>query len=459
MIQQEPVSDASFTSGGESLLSGVKRALGLSVEGKYRNVAEILTILTAIVLLYFLVLSSPFDFDSYWLGSWAVRDGTPMRMYSTINEPNVRGEYNLANQSPEWRDLAVRHIPVPRRMWGYIYPSPCAVLFLPFTFLPYRVAIVLWRVLNVGVYIVGLFMLLHLVRKQVTPAIGQALFFLALLSPPLLGALAMGQITPMLACSVIGGLYFAETRRQGLAGVCIAFGTLIKVSPILFVFWLLWRRQFRAIAACVGSLVALTLVSLLFTGVPVLRYYLSHCLPLLSKGTASDTNLAAVGMVGRILFPPLAGSATLLPQDIRLTIFKLSFYALLVGGSALAFWAARKGEVRQSRLLEYSIVNMVALLASPITWGHHLMTATLSIFLIVGWATQQKRWSLVVVTGVAYLFLLQNRDLAGSRLPPSVGAALALVGLLLLWLLSCLSLILASRQEGQMLKMPGIMEQ
>lgn len=427
----------------KATFAGLQRLFGLHEEGRLRNLAEVLTIIAGLLVLYFMIIPSPFDFDSYWLGSWAVREGRPELMYSTLSAPEENGLYNLANQTDDWKQLMWTHIDAPRRMWGYIYPPPCAALFLPMTYVPYRLAVIVWRVLNLGCFLGGGLMLLHLTRRQVAPVTAQALTFLLALAPPLLAALAMGQVTPLVVFTVVAGLYYGETGRPGLAGIWLALGTLIKVSPLIFLIWLLLRRQFRAVAAWAVTLLGLSALSALFTGLPVFQTYLGHVLPLLSRGTPSGTNLSAIGLVGRFLHPDLAATAYILPQDPRISLFKLGFYAFLLLVSGLAFWLAWRRTGIVNSLLSYAVINMVALLASPITWGHHLLAASLTLFIVTARALSQKKRIVVALAGLAYFLMLQNGDLPGHLLPEAIGVVVSLAGVLMLWLLACGCLICA----------------
>jgi hypothetical protein len=415
--------------------------LFLSQEGgnRHTRTALALAALAALVLLAFLLERGAFDFDCYWVGSWAIRDGKAVQMYAVLDQPDAQGYYDLANHSPEWSALAAAHLHKNHVLWGFIYPPPCAVLFLPFTYLPRTVAMLGWRLLNLGAFGVGLVMLLYLVRARLKPLEAQVLVFVALVSPPLLAALSAGQITPLVFLTVAAGIYFLETERPAAAGISLALGTLLKVSPILFALWLLARREFRALAAGAITLLAVSLVSVAVTGMATFQRFIGHCMPLLARGAISGTNVSAVALAGRALHLGDPRSAEILPPDPRLTLFKLGFYGLVLTVSAFALW--RAGEGGERRELEYALVNVVALLLSPITWGHHLVLALLTFVLLIALGLRHDRKGLILAAAAAYLLLLQNHDLPGSLLPTQWGAVAALLGLLWLWALTCGALL------------------
>lgn len=409
------------------------------------RVSAVLLALTVPLLLWFVVARGAFDFDCYWVGSWAVRDHAATQMYSVLDEPNAQGQYDLANPAPAWNALSERHLGKDHTLWGFIYPPPCAAFFVPMTFLPRTIAIIGWRLLNLVAYLAGVLMLLTLVRSRLTSTALRFLLALALASPPLLVALGIGQITPIVFFTVAAGLYFLATDRPVAAGVWLAVGTLIKLTPGLFAVWLLARRQYRAFAAWCGGMAILSLLTLPVTGTSAFVRFFTHCMPLLSRGAVSSTNVSLVGEAGRLLGLGDPHSALILPPDSRLTAIKLGFSGFIILVSAFALWRPRRTEFHDSLVLEYALVNMAALLLSPITWGHHLMLATVALIPAAAIALSRRDNYLAGAAGLSYALLMLHGDLLGRKLPEAVSSIAPLIGMLLLWGVVCL-LLLTPRQ-------------
>jgi hypothetical protein len=395
----------------------------------------------ALLVLRFTLPRSAFDFDCYWVGAWAVRDGQAARMYAALDAPDPSGRYDLSGDTPEWRALAAKHLAKPHDLWGFIYPPPCAVLFVPLTWLPHYAALLLWRCMNLAGYLLGGLMLLYLFRARLRPPEGQILAFLALASPPFLLGLGIGQITPLVFLTLAAGLFYLETDRPVAAGLWLAAGTLLKVSPGLFAIWLLIRRQGRALAAWAAGLLVFSALAVPITGLAPFERFIGHVLPLLARGTMSDTNVSAVAAAGRLLIPGDPHSAQILPPDARLTLFKLGFLAVVLTVSAVCLLRGRRRDTPERVRLEFALVNATALLLSPITWGHHLLLAGATLLPVAVWCLRQGRAGMLALAGGAWLLMLQNGDLPGSLLPVPVGAVAALIGLLLLWSLACVALV------------------
>jgi hypothetical protein len=401
--------------------------------------------LTLITLILYCLQKGPLnDFDCYWLGSWAIREGDPLRMYAVLDSPGPQGLYSIYPNSPEWAALSAQHLPRALVPWAYIYPPHCAALLLPLTLLPYTAALGLWRLLNLAAYLLCLAILLYLTRDRLSPRMARWLTLLSLATPMLFRVLQLAQISPLLLLSVIGGLYFLHTRRPVAAGIALAFGTVLKLSPILFVLWLLVRREYRAFAASLITMTLLSLLTLAVVGTPPFERFFGHILPILSQGTTFDYNISIVAIAGWIFDLGSPRRPEFLPHDLRMTLVKLGFYGLVLGVSGWALWRTRRGVARERLSGEYALINMTLLLVSPITWSHHVLHALLPIFLVTVQEISRRRYVLPMGMALCYLLILQVPDLSGSPVAgwfgTQTGTVTAFVGLVSLWILVCVSL-------------------
>lgn len=377
------------------------------------------------------------DFGCYWLGGWAVRDGVPRQMYATLDAPDANGLYSLNTPSPEWTALSDRHLNGSIVPWAYIYPPYCAVLVAPLTLLPYRAALALWKLANFGAYIWCVALLLSFARPCLTATRLKWVALLTLASPLLARTLILGQVSPLLLLAVIAFFAYLRAGKPVLAGVCLALGAATKISPLLFVVWLLARREYRVVISCFVTLAFLTLLTWGVVGSAPFVLFIRHVFPILSGGTAFQFNIAVVslGAWGFHLSSPFL--AEFLPPDRRLTLYKAAVYGVTGWVSVLLF---RRDRTRtgtpdsDGRLCaEFAVVNMVLLLISPITWSHHAMNGLLPMLPVVLFALEYRIRFVPTLAGVAYLLILQTPDLASSLPKNQVGTVVAAAGLFLLW--------------------------
>ena len=125
----------------------------------------------------------------------------------------IQGEYLYGN----WR--------------GFIYSPIVAVFFAPLSILPSAVAYVLWLLLNVSVFFIGLAALLE---SHIIPDLKRESFALIylLLAPCALGNLDVGQANPLLVGLLMSSVTAVHREQWNIAAVCIGLATFFKIYPL-----------------------------------------------------------------------------------------------------------------------------------------------------------------------------------------------------------------------------------
>ncbi len=146
----------------------------------------------------------------------------------------------------------------------YIYPPLLAFLFIPLTYLPENISIVLWTALNVALVAWMVPAVCELCcgsRFSELPAktrwsIGA--FSVLLTGRFILQHLDRGQTNLLvLALVVLGiGLIQRQDSRPMLGGALVGLTIALKVLPGPFLIWFLFRRQFKALAGAAAGLVS-----------------------------------------------------------------------------------------------------------------------------------------------------------------------------------------------------------
>ncbi len=147
------------------------------------------------------------------------------------------------------------------RPFPFMYPPPCASMLAVGTAMGELPFIVALLVLNSAAWVACILLAVCLVRGQ---ALRQhPLLYLV----PTVAMLAyvhdiflLGQPNLLLLAGMLGAFACLRQRRPGFAGALIALAAAIKAFPILAVGYLVYRRQWRATAATLATLLALMLV-------------------------------------------------------------------------------------------------------------------------------------------------------------------------------------------------------
>ncbi|HEV7992921.1 MAG TPA: glycosyltransferase family 87 protein [Gemmatimonadaceae bacterium] len=139
----------------------------------------------------------------------------------------------------------------------YKYSPTFALLFLPFAYLPFSIAMLAWNALNAGALFIAIGMVLP--RRAATAA--RAIVFL-----DMLGSLQNVQSNALVAALIILTFAAYERRHTALGSVAAVGGMFIKVFPLAGVSFALFHpRKVRVAAAVTLGIVAFALLPLLVT--------------------------------------------------------------------------------------------------------------------------------------------------------------------------------------------------
>ena len=176
--------------------------------------------------------------------------------------------------------------PIPAGVFFYVYPPLFAVLFIPFTFIPINIVVVLWCVLNVllvGWAMMAFYELLAGVPFFEIPSKTRwTVCFFALLPTFkfIFNHLSFGQSDIfMLALAVLGLAYWAR-NRQVTGGMAIGFSIVTKVISLPLAIWFAAKGNVRVtMGIALGLLAGLLLPALLLgfgKNLEFLDYWVRH---------------------------------------------------------------------------------------------------------------------------------------------------------------------------------------
>jgi hypothetical protein len=285
--------------------------------------------------------------------------------------------------------------------FNYPYPPVMALLLLPLASLPPLAGALTWFYLKVGMTLLAIPWVFRLVEDPGQPFPAAARGAAVLLSlMPILGDLQHGNVNLFILFLVVAALAAFRARRDVLSGVILALAISCKVTPALFVPYLVWKRAWRALA---GVVVGLALF--LWPGVvPALRlgfaenqqqlvnWYREMVYPFVVEGkvTSEHENQSLPGVVYRLT--TASPSFSTYVHDVYTPTEYDNFLSLDRGGARwllkgcmaafalLVVWTCRAPtDTRQGWRLaaEYSLVVLGMLLFSERTWKHHCVTLLL----------------------------------------------------------------------------------
>jgi alpha-1,2-mannosyltransferase len=286
---------------------------------------------------------------------------------------------------------------LPHTSLPFTYPPFAALLFAPWqrTFSSVTTVQAVWTMCNLAALIGVLVLSVRLVKpsldKVTTWRLALALSLPALLLNPVLITIGFGQVNLFVTLLVMWDLLTERRigKRQLPLGVATGLAAAVKLTPLLFVPYLLLTRRWRGALTCVLTFAACELVTFAVSPASSRAYWTKA---IFKPGRAGDLSIVDNQNLWGVLDRITHG---ILPDAVMLPL-------LLVAGAAGLLLAAQAHR-RSSPLLGVLICAATCLIVSPISWVHHLVWVVPAI-LWLALAPDRPRWGRILAGATAVLF-------------------------------------------------------
>ncbi|GIF04461.1 glycosyltransferase 87 family protein [Actinoplanes siamensis] len=246
----------------------------------------------------------------------------------------------------------------PETPYGFTYPPFAGLVMSPMSVLPFPVVVLLasiGTVLTVG-------LLVRWLAGPMLRGLGKPLWFtfgvafaLALAFEPVRETFSFGQVNTLLLTLVTADLLFGVARGRWWGGVGIGLATAIKLTPGVFILYLLVTRRWREAGTAIAAASAATvLAGALFPDQS--REFWTSAL--------WDTN--RVGSLWFLSNQSERGMIARLPFDEAES--KIWLVCVL---ATLAWWALRVARAPEDVVGGLALTGVLGCLISPVTWIHH----------------------------------------------------------------------------------------
>ncbi|MEV6969879.1 glycosyltransferase 87 family protein [Hamadaea sp. NPDC051192] len=277
-----------------------------------------------VALVVFTVLWESLDFSVYMWGGQAV--ASDARLYT---------------------EQALAH-------W-FTYSPFAALVFAPWSVLPLTLGRLLWQLLSVAAFAGGCAVVMRLAGRPVTRLSLAMAVAAGLLLEPVYHTLFQAQINLLLFGMILLDVWLVSRGRFG--GVWIGVAAAIKLTPAIFIVFLLVAGRTRAAATAVVTFVSCGLLGLLVAPEASRMYWLSLFFDTSRVGAPYISNQSPYGMLRRLFTndPAIDAWYPVIPAVIGLA------------GLVIAARLARRGDW----LAAVAATGVTGLLVSPISWAHH----------------------------------------------------------------------------------------
>jgi alpha-1,2-mannosyltransferase len=336
----------------------------------------------------------------------------------------------------------------PNSPYGFTYPPFAALTMLPMAYLPWTLA----ALISASATVVTAALLLWWLVDPISRRVGWTRWFafaiavcLAAAFEPMRETFTFGQVNLLLLFLVGADMLFPVARGSRWAGVGIGLATAIKLTPGIFIVYLLISKRWRAAVIASGTAAAATVLAVALAPDASREFW-----------TAALWNTDRVGSMAFISNQSLQGVVARLDPARPST---LAWLALVFAALIVWAWRSRVAATRGDAATAFALTGVVQCLVSPVTWVHHLVWLIPALVLLVdnayaAPARSLRRFSLLGFVILAY-------GLLTSRLvwhwEDRYGGVTTFLGSnAYVWVSIALLLVLPVRDRSQLVELPGI---
>jgi hypothetical protein len=272
--------------------------------------------------------------------------------------------------------------------------SNLPVLAWPFALLvPFGREAAAWIYLGIGYLTIAAtwLMLVRLARLRTPMAAALACLFL--LNGPLLNALREGNSTHFVLFFLVLGLWLWEERQEFASGLALGLSAAIKPPLLLLGVYFLLRRRWPIVAGGAATIAVVALSSLALFGYAAhLEWYnetvgfnLGKAMPAFNVQSIDGFLIRLqTGATEMLYWGPL--DPTPLHKAARLTVIAaiIGFFAWMMIASERRGETAPRGAPGPHDFMQFSVLLIVALVISPLSWNHYYIYLLVPAALVVG---------------------------------------------------------------------------
>lgn len=279
------------------------------------------------------------------------------------------------------RHFGKRHVEsLPIEVNGH--PPASVLLTLPFGWLSYRAACLVWNLLSLVGLVAGIALILG--RRGLNCSAWAWLPILACLLPsgPFADQVMLVQMSLLLFFLLTAAWWADRNGHAAGSGCLVGLAASLKLFPGFLLLYFAAQRRWKSVAAAAITMAALHAAAWAVLGRQAFSDYITIVLPSLGRFEVGAFNASLAAWWSRLLdgahpqFTPLANWPLLAGIATAVSV---------AAAAALAYRTARRAGSAGDRDLAFSLCVAAMMLATPIVWWHYFLMLILP--LIVLWRT------------------------------------------------------------------------
>ena len=367
-----------------------------------------------------------YDFNSYYISAYATQKGLDPYDTDTLQ-------------------LLAKELGVPK-VTEYRYPPFNTLVFLPLSYLPYPAAVLLWRILNLALIALAVWLIWKTLSLPLSAETVLVIGLIIFTFDPLIYNLAIGQINLLILFLLTGVAYAWTRQRQILAGVLLALAASIKIAPAVLFLYFLWKRGYKLVAAGVSAMIAFAAIAFLALGEQPTRKFIGILAAFAQEDNSWIANQSWRGFLSRLFVGDEYVHALYPAATLERALYYAGALALVVLTAVIIY----RSRDANSFHLEFAIVLIAFHLISPTSWVHHFVWMIYPLVALAFACLDRKQLAPVIIFAIGYALLAFALDYRSDQLfrwPQALWISTKFYGLIVLYSLNAWLLLSSAPDE------------
>ena len=326
------------------------------------------------------------DFPNYYLVARLFREGYSLdRIYDWIWLQRIKDHWGLSQP-----------------LVGFAGLTPfSAIPMVPLSIFSALVAKRLWIAANLLMLAASVEVL-----RRLTSLGGRRVWLLCLLAVfPLRTSFLLGQMHLLVLLLLVLACYFHQKDNSVACGVCITLAGALKIYPLLFAAYFLWKRAWRPLCAIAGATLLLILLARLAMGGEVVHVYATQILPRSIQGEILDPynlrSASAAALFHRLFIaePSLNPAPWLHSPALYSCLYPIWQMVILIPFLALM---SNHSERPKREKLEWAAWVLLLLVLSPVPASYHFVVIIFPVVLLIDFLVRQRAYAATTLIVLLY---------------------------------------------------------
>ena len=353
-----------------------------------------------------------YDFNSYYTAASATQKG-------------------LDPYNDELLQSLAKELNIPK-VTEYNYPPFTTLLFLPLSYLPYPAAVLVWRILNLGLVVCAVWLICKMLALPLGATTALIVGLIVFNYDPLIYNLAIGQINLVILLLITGAAYAWVRQRQVLAGVLLALAASIKIAPAILFIYFLWKGGLKLVAAGVAAMAAFAAIAFVALGEQPTRKAFTIITAFAQADNAWIANQSMRGFLARLF----VGDEYVHAFYPAATLERGLYYAGALVIAALTAFVIYRSRRTGLFHLEFALMLITFHLISPVTWVHHFVWMLYPLIVLAVACLDRKHLAPIICFAIGYAliaFPLDYRNELIFHWPQALWISTKFYGLIILY--------------------------